>query len=328
MPVTQLTDQGGIGNIIGMVGGYLLGNPARKAKKAQQDIENKRNAAGDARSDKQAQDYHDNITSEIATRNATGARETTDANNTQFQQGAYGKLSTMLRNKPEGVTAQQWVAQVQKQVPTLGLTDPKLLGQLYTDAQGVITQDQTTQNAAFAGGEMALPSDPAKRLAVLMKRLQIERSRPGFDVKPTETAIADTQKQIAEAQVAAHQSSTEGETRRHNRAMENRPHGGGGSGVGLADLAERKREFDLTHNKDGSAKGRGESNVTPVQRAAALRGAMSTLAAQQIQTPKDPNFPAVLKQFADPTNRDAILADPHMPPATKAYLQQLDAMTP
>lgn len=246
MPVTQLTDQGGIGNIVGMVGGYLLGNPARKAKKAQQDIENKRNAAGDARSDKQAQDYHDNITSEIATRNATGARETTDANNTQFQQGAYGKLSTMLRNKPEGVTAQQWVAQVQKQVPTLGLTDPKLLGQLYTDAQGVITQDQTTQNAAFAKKEMQLSSDPRTRLSQLMVRLQAERANPGFDLKPTETMISDTQKQIAEAQAAAHQASTEGETRRHNRAMENRPHGN--SGPRPTSPLEQKR-FDLEQRR-------------------------------------------------------------------------------
>lgn len=221
MPVTQLQDQGGIGQAIGMVGGYLLGNPARKAKQAQQDIENQRNSASDKRADAAAIDTHNRITSEIAKNTSDTANTTADRTNKDFQQGAYAKLSGMLNSPPpQGTTAQQWVTHIQSQVPTLGLTDPKLLTQLYGEAQGVLAKDQTTQNATFAGNEMALPSDPAKKLSVLMKRLQVEKGKPGFDLKPTETMISDTQKQITEAQAAASQAATAEERKRHNGVME------------------------------------------------------------------------------------------------------------
>lgn len=220
MPVTQLQDQGGIGTAIGLVGGYLLGNPARKAKQAQQDVENKRNAASDARADSAAQDYHQNIQSEIATRTAAGKRDDENDANTKFQNGAYGTLSAMLRSKPQNVTAQQWVAHVQSQVPELKLTDPKLLGTLYSEAQDVLAKDQAATATKFAGSEHALPGDPKQRLSTLMKRLQIERGVPGLDTKPTETMIQDTQKQIADAETRAYQAQTTAERTRHDKALE------------------------------------------------------------------------------------------------------------
>jgi hypothetical protein len=220
VPVTQLTDQGGLGTLVGLAGGYLLGNPERKAKKAQQDIENKRNAANDARATARDQDYHDEITANIKKGQAeTQHTADTDVYN-RAQNGAYATLSAQLQNRPEGVTAQQWVAHVQQQTPSLGLTDPTLLGKLYTQAQGVLTKDQADNAASFVSHEHALPSDPQQRLSTLMKRLQIERGVPGVDTKPTETMIADLQKQITEAQVAAHQAAIESERTRHDRATE------------------------------------------------------------------------------------------------------------
>jgi hypothetical protein len=53
MPVTELENQGGIGSILGLVGGYLAGNPARKAAKEQQDYTRKRQSAEDDRAQKQ-----------------------------------------------------------------------------------------------------------------------------------------------------------------------------------------------------------------------------------------------------------------------------------
>jgi hypothetical protein len=223
MPVQQLQNDQGLGSIIGAVGGYLAQNPERKAKKAQLDIENKRNAASDARADAQAKDTHDNITNEIATRNATTQQTTADATNAQFQQGAYAKASTMLHNRPQGVPAQQWVAQVQKQVPTLGLTDPKLLGQLYGEAQGVITQDQATNATNFVKHEQVLPSDPNKAIGTLMKRQQIEGGVPGIDPKRTQDMITATNKQITDAQTAAYHAQATAERKRHDVAVENKP---------------------------------------------------------------------------------------------------------
>lgn len=216
MPVVQLQNDTGenLGKALGAVGGYLASGQERKAKKAQAD-------ALTARETQAAQDTHDNITNEIATRNASAANTTADRTNTEFQQGAYAKLSGMLKTPPpKGTTAQQWVAYVQSQVPTIKLTDPPLLGKLYAEAQGVLADDQTKQNTSFAGGEMQLPSDPKQKLSVLMKRLQVEKGKPGFDLKPTETAISDTQKQITEAQAAAYQTETQAERTRHDKAME------------------------------------------------------------------------------------------------------------
>lgn len=232
MPVTQLEDNSGanLGSALGAVGGYLATKKTRDADKLQKQIDAK---AKSARDDQQAQDYHQNIQSEIATRAATGKRDDERNANTQFQNGAYGTLSAMLRSKPQGVTAQQWVAHVQSQVPELKLTDPKLLGTLYGEAQDVLSKDQAETAAKFVKNEQVLPSDPHQALGVLRHRQQAEGGVPGVDPKRTQDAITAMEKQITEAQTAAHQAAIEkrqqaadAENKRHHLADENKPREG------------------------------------------------------------------------------------------------------
>jgi hypothetical protein len=254
MPVTELGQSaGGLGQVLGMVGGYLLGNPQRKAAQAQRDVENKR-------ADAQAKDYHDNIQSEIQSRQHTQQTTDADAANTKYQQGAYAKLSALLKTPPpNGMTAQQWVAQVQSKVPETGLTDPKLLGQLYGEAQDVIKQEQTANATKFAGKEMALPTDPKQRLSVLFKRLQAERGVPGMDTGPTEKMIADTQKQITDMETRAFQAATLSERKRHDTAVENKPRAPretiprNAAGLTPAEALAEKH-WNQTHNADGTPK--------------------------------------------------------------------------
>lgn len=49
IPVTELQNQAGPASLIGLVGGYLAGNPARKRAQAQREFEQKRETAGDQR---------------------------------------------------------------------------------------------------------------------------------------------------------------------------------------------------------------------------------------------------------------------------------------
>jgi hypothetical protein len=205
MPVQELQNQAGLGSVLGMVGGYLAANPARKAKQAQQEIENKETAARD-------QDYHNEVTSQIAARTAQTKLEGDDAANTQLQNGAYAQASNLLASPPKGQDPQAWAQSAWRRATSpiasggLGLTDPKLQGDLYAQVQDAVGKAVQAKADQFTGHEQALPTDPKARLTVLLKRLQVERGIPGVDTKVTQQMIADTQKQILDQENRLHQS--------------------------------------------------------------------------------------------------------------------------
>lgn len=82
----------------------------------------------------------------------------------------------------------------------------KQIGMLTTAAKG---QAQTDAAQKFVKGENPLPSDPKARLAVLLKRMQIERGVPGVDTKATQDMITEAQRQITDAENRAHQAKTD-----------------------------------------------------------------------------------------------------------------------
>jgi len=252
MPVQVLPDQqGGLGTVIGLVGGYLAGNPARKAKQAQQEIENKRNATNDAREAARDQDYHNEVTANIAKTTADTADKTASTANTQLQNGAYTTASNLLSSPEKGKDPVQWANSVWRRATQpiaaggLGLTDPELQGKLYAQVQDIVGNVQKAHAAQFVGHENKLPSDPNKRLSMLLQRYAIERGIPGLDTKPTQQMIADTQRQIIDINNRAHQAVTEnqGQQRINQGAQrlvieDNRSRRGGSSNSDLSDRAQ------------------------------------------------------------------------------------------
>jgi hypothetical protein len=252
MPVQELQNQqGGLGTVIGLVGGYLAGNPARKAKQAQQEIENKRNATNDAREAARDQDYHNEVTANIAKTTADTADKTASTANTQLQNGAYTTASNLLSSPEKGKDPVQWANSVWRRATQpiaaggLGLTDPELQGKLYAQVQDIVGNAQKAHAAQFVGHENKLPSDPNKRLSMLLQRYAIERGIPGLDTKPTQQMIADTQRQIIDINNRAHQAVTEnqGQQRINQGAQrlvieDNRSRRGGSSNSDLSDRAQ------------------------------------------------------------------------------------------
>jgi hypothetical protein len=100
IPVVQLQDQGGLGTLIGMAGGYLLGNPARKAAQADRQQKLAQTAVENKRADAAAADTHANIMSSIADRDATAKRTAANDTGTQLSQGAFQKYMPMLSSPP------------------------------------------------------------------------------------------------------------------------------------------------------------------------------------------------------------------------------------
>jgi hypothetical protein len=250
MPVTELQNQqGALGTILGLAGGYLAANPQRKAKQKEREQQQAQQGLENKRADQQAQDYHDRTVSEIAAQTATTKHEDANAGAEQFQRGAYAKAISLLASPQKGTDPQAWANSVwQKAVAAdpsvggLGLTDPKLQGELYARVQDVVKQVQTANATRFAGHENALPTDPKKRLGALMIRLQRERGVPGLDLKPTQTMIADTQRQIVDMQNAAHQAVTEAQANRRIgqgdlRISISQARGAGGANSALGERA-------------------------------------------------------------------------------------------
>ena len=307
MPVTQLeTDPNagsGIGKIVGMVGGYLASNPERKAQKAQQDIENKRNAQQDA-------DTHSNIQSEIASRTAATKREDTTSANTQFQNGAYSKAIALLGNLPKGTDPQAWANSVwQKAVAAdvstggFGLSDPKLMGDLYAQVQEAVGKATAAKAQRFISKENVLPGDPSKALPILMKRLQIERGQPGVDTKQieqTEAMISEAQRQIGEMQARAHQSVLEqqGEQRigqGQQRLEISLARGGSGGGAGdpasLADVTTHLRGAKNRDQAQAILDSPEASNLSDRQYDRLQKQVDATYGTHAQAQPKAPNIP-------------------------------------
>jgi hypothetical protein len=314
MPVTQLTDQDGPAALIGMVGGYLAGNAGRKARKAQQDIENKRNAANDAQTARRDQDYHDEVQANIQKGQAE-TQHTADADAYKnSQNGLYSSILAQLPNRPQNTTAPQWIAHLQQQAQQQGLTDHDLQNDLYTKAQEYLAKDQVQQNADFARGEMPVPSDPNKALSIYQKRLQVEKGRPGFDLKPTEDAITAAQKQIAAAHASAYQAATQKERERHDEAMESN--------------AANRIQISLDRGASGRASAAGDAtalaDVSSHLRTAKTRDqAQTILDSSEGSLLSDRQYTRLQKQV-DSTFGTHSQADPRAPKKTEAELRDAD----
>jgi len=232
MPVVQLQDDTGsnIGSALGAVAGYFATQKQRKADKA---TATARQADLDKQNTQKNQDYHDEVTSKIQETAGQEARTKDQDVNAQFQQAANAKAINLLSSPPAGQDPAQWAQSVWTKATTppssggLGLTDSKMLGDLYTQVQTAVQKATQAKQQKFIQGEQVLPSDPNQALKVLGKRQQIEGGQ-GIDPKRTQDAITAAEKQITEAQAAAYQNANLGERKRHDAAVENRPRGGGG----------------------------------------------------------------------------------------------------
>lgn len=158
MPVTQLQDQGGLGTLLGLAGGFLLGNPERKRKQAEREYqhtrdtaEDARRASADTRADTQARTYADNITSEIATRNAATTRTAANDAHATLQQGLFAKYMPMLQTPPKGQDVKQWATSIRNQAIKDGLTDPTKLSELNTEIARVIRAAAPTPQQVMQG---------------------------------------------------------------------------------------------------------------------------------------------------------------------------------
>jgi hypothetical protein len=229
VPVVQLQDDTGsnIGSALGAAAGYFATQKQRKADKA---TATARQTASDQRADAAATDAHANLTSEIAARDAGAQRTDAQDKATQVSQGAYQKYFPMLSSPPtadgkplHGPALAKALQNIKVAAMNGGMTGQQNITDFNTEVARITQADQTQNAQSFAGKEMALPGDPKQRLGVLLKRQQAERAVPGLDPKPTQDAIAATQKQITEAQAAAYQNANLGERKHHDAIIENKP---------------------------------------------------------------------------------------------------------
>jgi hypothetical protein len=225
VPVTQLEDNSGanLGSALGAAAGYFATKKARDADKL---AATNRQATLDKQSADAAADTHANIMDEIKQRDAGAQR--TDANDatTQLSTGAKQKYLPMLTSPPTngkpltGPALANALYKIRTQAVNEGMTGKDDLAEFNTEIARITQADQAQNAQSFAGKEMALPGDPNQRLGVLLKRQQAERAVPGLDPKPTQDAIAATQKQITEAQAAAYQNANLAERKNHDATVE------------------------------------------------------------------------------------------------------------
>jgi hypothetical protein len=231
MPVVQLQNDTGanLGSALGAAAGYFA---TQKQRKADKQAATTRQADLDKQNTQKNQDYHDEVTSKIQETAGQEARTKEQDVNAQFQQAANAKANNLLSSPPAGQDPAQWAQSVWTKATTppssggLGLTDSKMLGDLYTQVQTAVQKATQAKQQKFIQGEQTLSGDPNKAIGTLMKRQQIEGGQ-GIDPKRTQDAITATQKQITEAQAAAYKNADFGERKRHDAAIENRPHGAG-----------------------------------------------------------------------------------------------------
>lgn len=312
--VVQLDNPGPVGTIAGMVGGYLLGNPERKAKKAQLDIENKRNADNDARLSDEQKTNAANVADAIKDRDINTGIAKTKSDATALSNNAFQTYMPMLENPPttdgkplHGPALAKALYNIKNTAFNKGMTDPQDSARFDAEIARITQADQAQHAQSFAGKEMALPGDPKQRLGVLLKRQQAERAVPGLDPKPTQDAIAATQKQITEAQAAAYQNANLAERKNHDATVEGQgaqrlgieatraDRIGSGNSIGAEDLAERKREFAIEHPTDPKT-GKALPKAAAKETTPEARGADYAAAANAIAKGADRG--AVVQRFA------------------------------
>lgn len=229
MPVTQLQDQGGIGQAIGMVGGYLLGNPARKAKQAQQDIENKRADATANLATEHEKNYGDQVRANIA-KDQAATQATTDQGTFDAHQRALASQYTpMLSAIPQGTDAKAWVQSVRNRANMEGFSDKDLRSAFDAEAARVIADHAPKLSDVTHGMAqlpVAKPGDKNGKGSVAgATPQQISKHYMDAAARVLSSDMPDEQKKLAVAQfqkMAADATSgaTESERERHDKAME------------------------------------------------------------------------------------------------------------
>jgi len=260
MPVQELQNQqGGLGTVIGLVGGYLAGNPARKAKQAQQEIENKRNATNDARLDSEARDRAAEIQSTITKNNFEQHNTETDRIEAARQQALYEKYAKIVgAGPPKNVSPQQWATNLQNQANAEGLTDMKLRGDLIADGQAVVAARAPKLSQVTHGLPQPVTSGKGAWTPQHLSRHYLDAAAlvQNSDMPEGQKKAAVTTYQKLAADATSGQTAAERE--RHDRAMEAAslhhdavrvevagmpPRGGRGGGAN-ADLSDRAQNIE------------------------------------------------------------------------------------
>jgi len=284
MPVQVLPDQqGGLGTVIGLVGGYLAGNPARKAKQAQQEIENKRNATNDARLDSEARDRAAEIQSTITKNNFEQHNTETDRIEAARQQALYEKYAKIVgAGPPKNVSPQQWATNLQNQANAEGLTDMKLRGDLIADGQAVVAARAPKLSQVTHGLPQPVTSGKGAWTPQHLSRHYLDAAAlvQNSDMPEDQKKAAVTTYQKLAADATSGQTAAERE--RHDRAMEANTHernqitvqvagmprrpGSGGSNRGADGLTPYERiniqHWNATHNPDGTTKSGAQHDTT------------------------------------------------------------------
>jgi hypothetical protein len=240
MPVVQLQDDTGenLGRALGTAAGFFATRKTRAADKAQRDRE--------------AEDTHANIQSEIAARTADTARADAESTNTVFQRGAYSKAVSLLASPPKGTDPQAWANSVWQKATTadpsnggLGLTDPELQGKLYAMLQDTVGKAQAAKQQQFAAGLKYPPNwntmKPQEQLAYLQQRLNAaERVQNKDVVNATNQEMGRIQNAINQANLNQHRGVTERQADQRisiNLGGLNLRRAGGAGGADLSDRA-------------------------------------------------------------------------------------------
>ena len=264
MPVQVLPDQqGGLGTVIGLVGGYLAGNPARKAKQAQQEIENKRNATNDARLDSEARDRAAEIQSTITKNNFEQHNTETDRIEAARQQALYEKYAKIVgAGPPKNVSPQQWATNLQNQANAEGLTDMKLRGDLIADGQAVVAARAPKLSQVTHGLPQPVTSGKGAWTPQHLSRHYLDAAAlvQNSDMPEDQKKAAVTTYQKLAADATSGQTAAERE--RHDRAME---------AAALHHDAVRVEVAGMPRRPGSGGSSRGSDGLTPYERSECSR---------------------------------------------------------
>jgi len=265
VPVVQLgQDQegpaGGIASILGLAGGFVAANAAKKRQQEQTQYDRQRNTIEDARKDKAAQLYAQNVQSEMAARNATTTRDADTDAYTKLQRGLFGKYSALVNaGPPKGVDPRQWAASLQSRANADGLTDETFRNQLISDGQAVVAARAPKLSQVEHG--LAQPVTSGKG-AWAPQQMSQHWLQAGARVMNSD--MPDDQKKLIVGQFQkmaadALSSQTDAERERHDKAMEANqgraidtrviiagmpPRGGRGGGSGNSGLSNRAQAVE------------------------------------------------------------------------------------
>jgi hypothetical protein len=156
---------------------------------------------------------------------------------------------------------------------------------------------------------------------------QIKQSKDNAQLQAsTSRAIANIQAATSRANTAAEVGAqirgqdVSAATAAANRAQE--------ASEFQTSTATTRRGQDIGFKEYSEGYRGSHANPTFPQESAAINRAENTLKGLGLTPPDDPVMDNLLMQFADPANRQAMLADPKMPPEYKTYLTKLSGLLP